>query len=325
MFKENTALQYKPIVITPENREQWLKEKEKGLGGSEIAAVLGYNPYKTPYKLWQEKTGRVDQFKGNNITESGQFIEDGIARWWEYRSGNKLIKSSDDDVLYIHPEKSFVRGTPDRRFFNKNETDDDGNLLFNGKGVLEVKESARDKVTTSERYCQLQWYCGILGYDGGTIVVKSPFDREIYWDSYSFDPDFFSLMMEQAEHFWTKHVLADVPPDPISKEDIKELFPSHVEEKIVEATDFVKEDVDQLKETQRKKKEYEEKEKEIKDRIISFAQDADTVKYGDDILLTYRKTKDSTKFDEKSFEKDNPKIYNKYLKTKNGYRRLNIK
>ena len=40
------------------NREEWLKERKKGIGGSDAATVLGKNPWKTNVELWEEKTGR---------------------------------------------------------------------------------------------------------------------------------------------------------------------------------------------------------------------------------------------------------------------------
>ena len=41
------------------NRAEWLKNRTKGLGGSDISAVVGCNPYKTNVDLWKEKTGQI--------------------------------------------------------------------------------------------------------------------------------------------------------------------------------------------------------------------------------------------------------------------------
>ena len=41
------------------SRTEWLKERTKGIGGSDVATVLGLNPYKTPLELWEEKTGKT--------------------------------------------------------------------------------------------------------------------------------------------------------------------------------------------------------------------------------------------------------------------------
>ena len=39
------------------NREEWLKERKKGIGASEASCIIGVNPWKTNVELWQEKTG----------------------------------------------------------------------------------------------------------------------------------------------------------------------------------------------------------------------------------------------------------------------------
>lgn len=37
--------------------EMWLKERKKGIGGSDAACILGLNPWKTNQQLWREKVG----------------------------------------------------------------------------------------------------------------------------------------------------------------------------------------------------------------------------------------------------------------------------
>lgn len=41
------------------DREAWLKNRTRGIGGSDIAAVVGLNPYKSNVDLWMEKTGQT--------------------------------------------------------------------------------------------------------------------------------------------------------------------------------------------------------------------------------------------------------------------------
>lgn len=40
------------------DRNEWLKNRMNGIGGSEISAVIGQNPYMTNIELWELKTGR---------------------------------------------------------------------------------------------------------------------------------------------------------------------------------------------------------------------------------------------------------------------------
>lgn len=46
-------------MTIPNNREEWLKNRMNGIGGSEISAVIGCNPYMTNVDLWMIKTGMV--------------------------------------------------------------------------------------------------------------------------------------------------------------------------------------------------------------------------------------------------------------------------
>lgn len=38
------------------DRLQWLKERQKGIGGSDAAAVLGVSRWRSPFMVYMEKT-----------------------------------------------------------------------------------------------------------------------------------------------------------------------------------------------------------------------------------------------------------------------------
>lgn len=42
-------------------RAEWLKNRRNGIGGSDIAAVIGENPFMSNTELWEIKTGRREQ------------------------------------------------------------------------------------------------------------------------------------------------------------------------------------------------------------------------------------------------------------------------
>ena len=57
-------------MVAAENREQWLKARQKGIGGSDAAAVLGLSPWKSNVRLWEEKTGLREP---EDISDKGLF------------------------------------------------------------------------------------------------------------------------------------------------------------------------------------------------------------------------------------------------------------
>ena len=70
-------------------REAWLEARRGSLGGSDAAAVLGVNPYASPYSLWAEKTGRVPEKPDNEAMRLGRDLEDYVVRRWQEKTGKK--------------------------------------------------------------------------------------------------------------------------------------------------------------------------------------------------------------------------------------------
>lgn len=63
-----------------------------GLGGSDIAAVLGINPFKTAYELYLEKVeGHKVDLSNNEKVLWGILLEDPIAKRYEQLTGSMLF------------------------------------------------------------------------------------------------------------------------------------------------------------------------------------------------------------------------------------------
>lgn len=45
------------MIVIPRNREEWLRERRKGIGASEAGTIIGVNRWKSNVELWQEKVG----------------------------------------------------------------------------------------------------------------------------------------------------------------------------------------------------------------------------------------------------------------------------
>jgi putative phage-type endonuclease len=56
--------------------DEWHLWRKQGIGASEAPMVLGISPYKSIHKLWQEKTGAIEEKDGYNyVFEKGKEIE----------------------------------------------------------------------------------------------------------------------------------------------------------------------------------------------------------------------------------------------------------
>ena len=66
------------------------KQKEfrrKHLGSSDMAAILGIDPWKNAYDVWLEKTGQIDDIKETESMQAGTLFEPSVLHWAEGKLG----------------------------------------------------------------------------------------------------------------------------------------------------------------------------------------------------------------------------------------------
>jgi putative phage-type endonuclease len=81
------------IVDLTQRSEEWLRWRAQGVTASEAAVVLGRSPYKTPWRLWAERTGlaRAPDLSANPHVRRGNELEDAARRAFEARHGTLLL------------------------------------------------------------------------------------------------------------------------------------------------------------------------------------------------------------------------------------------
>lgn len=62
-------------------------ERQKRLGGTDVAVILGLAPKRTDHELWLEKTGRLEPWAGNDATEIGTLVEPSLMNYAEQELG----------------------------------------------------------------------------------------------------------------------------------------------------------------------------------------------------------------------------------------------
>ena len=76
------------------SREEWLEDRRKSLGGSDMGAVLGLNAYASPYTVWMDKTGRKPPIEQNEWMRLGTDLEGYVAQRFSEKSGLKVINDT---------------------------------------------------------------------------------------------------------------------------------------------------------------------------------------------------------------------------------------
>jgi putative phage-type endonuclease len=55
--------------------DQWRDLRRSGIGGSDAGAIMGVSRYASPLTVWMDKTGRGEDFVGNEATAVGSILE----------------------------------------------------------------------------------------------------------------------------------------------------------------------------------------------------------------------------------------------------------
>lgn len=167
---------------------EWHDARQNSLGGSQVGAALGLNPWESAYTLWLKLTGQID----TNIPSS-----------MSMRLGTKLETPILEIFAEEHPElEVFTTGT----YAHKTDSWKHANLdaLFRddqGMGVVEVKYSADFWSEVPKHYeYQVRWYMHILGLKRGVIVALCGSSYKEFW----LEADDFveEAMLERLHLFW---------------------------------------------------------------------------------------------------------------------------
>jgi putative phage-type endonuclease len=112
-------------------KAEWLKERQKGIGGSEAAAILGMNPYMSNVELWEYKTGRRErEEKDSPYMEYGREAERPLIELFGLDYPRYKAIMSEPYRLQRNEEYPFMLGTVDAELFEEGTKK---------KGFLEVK------------------------------------------------------------------------------------------------------------------------------------------------------------------------------------------
>lgn len=297
-------------------REEWLIKREDGLGGSEASSIINLNKWQTPYQLFLIKTGQVPPFTGNAKTESGQFLEDTIAKYFFHKNPECILIPTEENYLCTHADYDFILGSPDRQFI-----DEQGRLQ-----VLEIKntEYAVDWDLVPESwYCQGTFYAGTLGYSNFTIcaLVRG---HELTYHTFDLDTSFYDYLVSECVDFWHNHILSGVAPVSTNSDDVILKYPIDNGE-FMDADSEVISQHQKLIELAEKEKQIKVASEVIKEELKLKLEGCLGFKVGDKPIITWKTSKSGEIFDLDKFSTEHPDMHNLYMKEKKGNRSFLVK
>lgn len=153
------------MIELPASRPQALvkADRSKTIGGSDVASIVGLDPYRSAFELFLEKTGRVERPPANESMVWGTELEPIIIRLWAQGRGPTLRPVAAHLEL-AHPDFPFLVGHLDGRVEHEVPEDEEVHL-----DVVEAKsatyadgwgEPGSDDVPTNY-YIQGAFYAGL--------------------------------------------------------------------------------------------------------------------------------------------------------------------
>lgn len=311
-------------IIRPQSREEWLEIRKSGIGSSEVATIVGLNPWETPYQLWRRKTGLDEPKQENAAMRNGHHLEDAVSRMWNDATGREIIKRSAIDWIIRDNERPFLQVSPDRTYWLSEDSRANDN-----KGILEIK-TTRMKVDPEDLpkywFAQVQYQLGVAGYTQGSLAWLSAGQGfDFGYQDLKFVPDFYAWLIEEVERFWTDYIKGGQEPNATSVKDVLLKYNRHTDRKIIECSDEVFEAYQNLKEVRKELKALEEREASLEETIKMAFADAEALSYGGDTIATWKAPKPSPKFDAKTFQAEHPDLAAPYTHMTQGARRFLLK
>lgn len=316
------------------SRTEWLNERKKGIGGSDVAAALGLSPWTTPVELYQRKRGECPEQEMTDAMHFGNVLEEVVAHEFQGRTGMKVQRVNTSlkreewqraniDRAIVMPEISgTVRVIKDAAPGARQLTTD---------AILECKtasaytsalwgESQEDeikagKIVTEHEIpmyyeTQCQWYLSITGCAvcyvavliGGNDFRMYKVDR---------NEDVIAAITEKCRAFWFDHVVAGVPPEPVNIDDIRALY-KRPEPVLLEADEQasiaygeyrrIKDEIERLKKQQ----------EAVATQLAAFIGDKEGLTLDGKKVVTFKAQKRTT-FDSKALKADDPEMWSGYL------------
>jgi putative phage-type endonuclease len=208
-------------------------DRTKLLGGSDIAAVIGCSPWRTPYQLWLDKSRpRVDgPVKPRDPKARGVR--------WESVVAEMLVEQLEDDghtveVLaanrrYRDADLPFLASEIDFEIVLDGE-DEITNVELKTVHPFKLREwgdSGSDDLPTHYT-AQVMHGLGVTRRRKGMLAALFGAD-ELRTYPVAADDAVIAYLRRRAQDFWQNHVLAGVAPSPTNLNDLDRLYPRELE------------------------------------------------------------------------------------------------
>jgi putative phage-type endonuclease len=201
------------------DHDEWLAIRKQYIGGSDAGAIVGMNPYSSPFAVWAEKTGNVKPFEGNTITKVGSYLEELVADMFEEEQMCKVRRCN---FTLVNDKYPWACANIDRDVVGE-----DAILEIKTTNSFVAVKKFRQGDYPEAWYAQMTHYLAVTGRARAYLAVLSECkDFRIF--TLERDDAEIATLMDAEKVFWEKYVQTGKTPPAdgldATSNAIKEMF-----------------------------------------------------------------------------------------------------
>ena len=299
------------------SREEWLKWRKHGIGGSDISCLLGINKWKSEIELWLDKTNQTNELPAENeAMQWGNIMEPIIRNHFAEVTGKPVVEVK---AMLQHPEYSYMLADVDGL-----TVDDSGNpAILEIKTASEYKRSEWEDDIPTYYQTQVQHYLCVTGVAKAYVAVLIGGNTFRVYEVDA-DAEIQSMLIAVEQEFWNKvknMIRPQMDGSDAAKNLLDNIYRGGIAEQIILPTEAV-EYVDQYIEACAEEDNAKVKKQEASNRIKEIMGDYDKAKCLNHTISW--KSVSSERLDTKALKEEQPELYQKYVKTSKS-RRFTLK
>ena len=288
------------------NKQEWLRERKNYLGGTDLSAIAGLNPYRTALDVYLDKTSDDIACETSPAMRWGNLLEDVVAKAYSEDTGQTI--EIEPNTIY-HPSMKFLGANIDRWVGDKEYVLECKTAGFTrGK---EWGEVGTDQIPESY-LIQCAFYasiCDVPKVDIAVLIAGQDF--RIY--TYNRNKDLEDKIIKIGVNFWHNHIEKRIPPKCVNTRETFNLFLQSNHHEIV-AESNIMEKWEQLKSLKEEESRIQSTIEKLKTDIQEFMRDYDVlIDNNGNVIATWKNSTPRSFFDLKRFKDEAKDLYLKYI------------
>jgi len=268
------------------DRSEWLERRRTGLGGSDIAGVLGLSPWSSPWSVWADKCGLTPlEAVANDAMEFGTRAEPMLRAYFEDRTGL---------TVYGEQREMTADGADWMRCTVDGFAHDDGApVVVEFKTTSQSADQWADAVPVHYQ-CQATWALAVTGLERVMFGVLHIANGRPLFRVYTFDRDAdeIAFVVDRCRRFWFDHVTTGIPPAADGAEAttraLSAVYGDPEPMTTVAADDATAGAVEELRALRARLAVLEETETELENVIRAAIGPAEALTVGDAVAVTWK-------------------------------------